>query len=58
MQQIDVVPTLTSPWAYLSLPLIGFGRVVQELYWWDHPGNDYAKALDIDARQVHAYLDI
>ena len=56
MQQIDVVPTLTSPWAYLSLPLNDFGRVVQELYWWDYPGNDYAKALDIDARRVPRHM--
>ena len=56
IQQIDLVPTL-SLLLGLPIPFNNLGTVIPELFWWDPSGSDYAKALDIHARQVHAYLD-
>jgi phosphatidylinositol glycan class O len=56
VQQIDLVPTL-SLLLGLPIPFNNLGTVIPELFWRDRSGSDYAKALDINARQVHAYLD-
>jgi len=56
VQQIDLVPTL-SLLLGLPIPFNNLGTVIPELFWRDPLGSDYAKALDINARQVHAYLD-
>jgi len=56
IQQIDLVPTL-SLLLGLPIPFNNLGTVIPELFWRDPSGSDYAKALDINARQVHAYLD-
>ena len=56
VQQIDLVPTL-SLLLGLPIPFNNLGTVIPELFWRDRYGSDYAKALDINARQVHAYLD-
>ena len=55
VQQIDLVPTL-SLLLGLPIPFNNLGTVIPELFWRDSSGSDYAKALDINARQVHAYL--
>jgi GPI ethanolamine phosphate transferase 3 subunit O len=54
--QIDLVPTL-SLLLGLPIPFNNLGTVIPELFWRDRTGSDYAKALDINARQVHVYLD-
>ena len=56
VQQIDLVPTL-SLLLGLPIPFNNLGTVIPELFWRDRSGSDYAKALDINARQVRAYLD-
>ncbi|KAH8990586.1 hypothetical protein EDB92DRAFT_1816763 [Lactarius akahatsu] len=56
VQQIDLVPTL-SLLLGLPIPFNNLGTVIPELFWRDHSGSDYAKALDINARQVRTYLD-
>ena len=56
VQQIDLVPTL-SLLLGLPIPFNNLGTVIPELFWRDRSGTEYAKALDINARQVHAYLD-
>ena len=56
VQQIDLVPTL-SLLLGLPIPFNNLGTVIPELFWRDRSGSDYAKALDINARQVYAYLD-
>lgn len=56
VQQIDLVPTL-SLLLGLPIPFNNLGTVIPELFWRDRSGSDYTKALDINARQVHAYLD-
>ena len=56
VQQIDLVPTL-SLLLGLPIPFNNLGTVIPELFWRDRSGSDYAKALDANARQVHAYLD-
>lgn len=56
VRQIDLVPTL-SLLLGLPIPFNNLGTVIPELFWRDRSGSDYAKALDINARQVHAYLD-
>jgi phosphatidylinositol glycan class O len=56
IQQIDLVPTL-SLLLGLPIPFNNLGTVIPELFWRDPSGSDYAKALDINARQVYAYLD-
>ena len=56
VQQIDLVPTL-SLLLGLPIPFNNLGTVIPELFWRDHSSGDYAKALDINARQVRAYLD-
>jgi phosphatidylinositol glycan class O len=56
VQQIDLVPTL-SLLLGLPIPFNNLGTVIPELFWRDRSGSDYAKALDINARQVHAYLN-
>ncbi|KAH9048341.1 hypothetical protein EDB84DRAFT_1556964 [Lactarius hengduanensis] len=56
VQQIDLVPTL-SLLLGLPIPFNNLGTVIPELFWRGHSGSDYAKALDINARQVRAYLD-
>ena len=56
VQQIDLVPTL-SLLLGLPIPFNNLGTVIPELFWRDRSGSDYAKALDMNARQVHAYLD-
>lgn len=56
VQQIDLVPTL-SLLLGLPIPFNNLGTVIPELFWRDRSGSDYAKALDINARQVHTYLD-
>ena len=56
VQQIDLVPTL-SLLLGLPIPFNNLGTVIPELFWRDRSGSDYAKAVDINARQVHAYLD-
>ena len=56
VQQIDLVPTL-SLLLGLPIPFNNLGTVIPELFWRDRFGSDYAKAVDINARQVHAYLD-
>jgi GPI ethanolamine phosphate transferase 3 subunit O len=55
VQQIDLVPTL-SLLLGLPIPFNNLGTVIPELFWRDRAGSDYAKALDINARQVHSYL--
>lgn len=56
IQQIDLVPTL-SLLLGLPIPFNNLGTVIPELFWRDLSGSDYAKALDINVRQVHAYLE-
>ena len=56
VQQIDLVPTL-SLLLGLPIPFNNLGTVIPELFWRDRVGSDYAKALDINVRQVHSYLD-
>ena len=56
VQQIDLVPTL-SLLLGLPIPFNNLGTVIPELFWRDRSGSEYAKALDINARQVHTYLD-
>jgi phosphatidylinositol glycan class O len=56
IQQIDLVSTL-SLLLGLPIPFNNLGTVIPELFWRDPLGSDYAKALDINARQVHTYLD-
>jgi phosphatidylinositol glycan class O len=56
VQQIDLVPTL-SLLLGLPIPFNNLGTVIPELFWRDRSGSNYAKALDINARQVHEYLD-
>ncbi|KAI0299999.1 hypothetical protein B0F90DRAFT_1725887 [Multifurca ochricompacta] len=56
VQQIDLVPTL-SLLLGLPIPFNNLGTVIPELFWRDRTGSDYANALDINVRQVHAYLD-
>ena len=56
VQQIDLVPTL-SLLLGLPIPFNNLGTVIPELFWRDRSGSDYAKALDINARQVHTYLE-
>jgi phosphatidylinositol glycan class O len=56
VQQIDLVPTL-SLLLGLPIPFNNLGTVIPELFWRDRSGSDYAKALDINARQVRAYVD-
>lgn len=56
VQQIDLVPTL-SLLLGLPIPFNNLGTVIPELFWRDRSGSEYAKALDINARQVYAYLD-
>jgi phosphatidylinositol glycan class O len=56
VQQIDLVPTL-SLLLGLPIPFNNLGTVIPELFWRDRSGSDYSKALDINARQVRAYLD-
>jgi phosphatidylinositol glycan class O len=56
VQQIDLVPTL-SLLLGLPIPFNNLGTVIPELFWRDRSGSEYTKALDINARQVHAYLD-
>jgi phosphatidylinositol glycan class O len=56
VQQIDLVPTL-SLLLGLPIPFNNLGTVIPELFWRDRSGSDYAKAIDINARQVHAYLE-
>jgi len=56
VQQIDLVPTL-SLLLGLPIPFNNLGTVIPELFWRDSLESIYAKALDINARQVHAYLD-
>src|SRR6266702_4538929 len=56
VQQIDLVPTL-SLLLGLPIPFNNLGTVIPELFWRDRSGSDYTKALDINARQVRAYLD-
>jgi GPI ethanolamine phosphate transferase 3 subunit O len=56
IQQIDLVPTL-SLLLGLPIPFNNLGTVIPELFWRDRSGSDYTKALDINARQVYAYLD-
>jgi phosphatidylinositol glycan class O len=56
VQQIDLVPTL-SLLLGLPIPFNNLGTVIPELFWRDSSGSDYSKALDINSRQVHAYLD-
>ena len=40
----------------LPIPFNNLGTVIQELFWRDPSGSDYAKVFDINVRQV-AYLD-
>ena len=56
VQQIDLVPTL-SLLLGLPIPFNNLGTVIPELFWRDRSGSDYTEALDINARQVHTYLD-
>jgi GPI ethanolamine phosphate transferase 3 subunit O len=56
VQQIDLVPML-SLLLGLPIPFNNLGTVIPELFWRDRSGSEYAKALSINARQVHAYLD-
>ena len=56
VQQIDLVPTL-SLLLDLPIPFNNLGTVIPELFWRDRSGSDYAKALDINARQMRTYLD-
>ncbi|KAI0298191.1 hypothetical protein BC826DRAFT_1103125 [Russula brevipes] len=56
VQQIDLVPTL-SLLLGLPIPFNNLGTVIPELFWRGRSGSDYAKALDINARQVHTYLN-
>ncbi|KAI0263618.1 hypothetical protein BC834DRAFT_938601 [Gloeopeniophorella convolvens] len=56
VQQIDLVPTL-SLLLGLPIPFNNLGTVIPELFWRDRTGSDYAKVLDINARQIHTYLE-
>ncbi|KAI0048438.1 hypothetical protein FA95DRAFT_1557935 [Auriscalpium vulgare] len=55
IQQIDLVPTL-SLLLGLPIPFNNLGTVIPELFWRDKNGKDYAKALEINAKQVNDYL--
>jgi GPI ethanolamine phosphate transferase 3 subunit O len=55
VQQIDLVPTL-SLLLGLPIPFNNLGTVIPELFWRDRAAGEYAKALDINARQVRSYL--
>ena len=56
VQQVDLIPTL-SLLLGLPIPFNNLGTVIPELFWRDSLESIYAKALDINARQVHAYLN-
>jgi len=56
VQQIDLVPTL-SLLLGLPIPFNNLGTIIPELFWRDRSGSDYVKAVGINARQVHTYLD-
>ncbi|KAI0668210.1 hypothetical protein C8Q78DRAFT_1049147 [Trametes maxima] len=56
IQQIDLAPTL-SLLLGLPIPFNNLGTVVPELFWHDKAGEDYTRALTLNARQVKGYLN-
>jgi phosphatidylinositol glycan class O len=55
IQQIDLVPSI-SLLLGLPIPFNNLGTVIPELFWRNHAGSDFARALEINAMQVHKYL--
>jgi phosphatidylinositol glycan class O len=55
VQQIDLVPTL-SLLLGLPIPFNNLGTVIPELFWRDKKGNEYARALELNAQQIERYL--
>jgi GPI ethanolamine phosphate transferase 3 subunit O len=56
IQQIDLVPSL-SLLLGLPIPFNSLGTVIPELFWRDHKGSEFSRALEINAAQVRTYLD-
>ena len=56
IQQIDLVLTLSLSLG-LPIPFNNLGTVIPELFWRDPLGSDYVSVSDINAPQVHAYID-
>ncbi|KAF5348739.1 hypothetical protein D9758_006793 [Tetrapyrgos nigripes] len=55
IQQIDVLPTI-SLLLGLPIPFNNLGTVIPELFWRDATGNELLHALELNAAQIHEYL--